>query len=91
MGLPPPRNRHSRVSGNPDGTAADKTVPAGHFWIPAYAGMTVGAVVKYIQFPATALPIPLTNPAINPIITETIKNPPAGPPGFLRRRFVPGS
>ena len=53
MGFPPTRNRHSRVSGNPDVTAADKTVPAGHFGIPAYAGRTV-SMQRHFRIPAYA-------------------------------------
>ena len=35
-------NRHSRVSGNPDGTEKTIPLPATPQGIPAYAGMTVG-------------------------------------------------
>ena len=35
--------RHSRVSGNPDGTEKASPLPPNRRQIPAYAGMTVGA------------------------------------------------
>ena len=35
-------HRHSRVSGNPDGTENTSPLPPNHRRIPAYAGMTVG-------------------------------------------------
>ena len=41
---PPPLYRHSRVSGNPDGTEKTSPLPPNRRRIPAYAGMTVGAV-----------------------------------------------
>ena len=39
MGRPP--DRHSRVSGNPDGTEKTRPLPPNRRRIPAYAGMTV--------------------------------------------------
>ena len=38
----PPRNRPSRVSGNPDGTENTRPLRPNRRRIPAYAGMTVG-------------------------------------------------
>ena len=35
-------HRHSRVSGNPDGTEKTSPLPPNRRQIPAYAGMTVG-------------------------------------------------
>ena len=37
-----PADRHSRVSGNPDGTEKTSPLPPNCRRIPAYAGMTVG-------------------------------------------------
>ena len=37
-----PPYRHSRVSGNPDGTEKTSPLPSNRRRIPAYAGMTVG-------------------------------------------------
>ena len=39
--FPPPLDRHSRVSGNPDGTEKTSPLPPNRRQIPAYAGMTV--------------------------------------------------
>ena len=69
-GIPkgPTRNRHSRVSGNPDGNAQDQPVDGRVFRIPAYAGMTVirpAMMVArrrqgrfYIQFKTALQPVP---------------------------------
>ena len=40
--LPAAPYRHSRVSGNPDGTEKTSPSPPNRRRIPAYAGMTVG-------------------------------------------------
>ena len=40
-------HRHSRVSGNPDGTEKTSPLPPNRRRIPAYAGMTVGAAALY--------------------------------------------
>ena len=43
--------RHSRVSGNPDGTEKTSPLPPNRRRIPAYAGMTVRAVNTVLQIP----------------------------------------
>ena len=45
--IPGGPHRHSRVSGNPDGTEKTSPLPPNRRRIPAYAGMTVGAAALY--------------------------------------------
>ena len=61
-----PANRHSRVSGNPDGTALDQPhlAASNRRRIPAYAGMTVGAV-NHRSIP-TQNPVYPVYPCLNP-------------------------
>ena len=43
-------HRHSRVSGNPDGTEKTRPLPPNHRRIPAYAGMTVGGRRSFLCY-----------------------------------------